>query len=435
MLTETELERLRDNARSKDERASELRTKAESMAKGARDEGADLSSDTDARRKVLDTYREADELAQEAADLRDDYTAALERSGRDAPREASEPTARTRDASPGNRLVQERAFERFHDVAKRDMSAAAKELGSVEVMSRDETVGMFTRDVDGEALWRPEKWGGVTDPDPQRQVTLWDAIMVTAMSEGALEYVAEHPRDESVGYKPYGDRPDDADTDPDANVLGESDYAFYERSVTARRVGHYTPASERQVQDIPQFRTLIDSRLVSGVDRKLETYAFSGNAGEGDPFDGIYNTSGVLTFDGTDQARGDAVHRALTRVRTTAFEEPELLAIHPEDFEEYALEKNENGDYLHGRGAVIPSLVWGKPYLLSTAVPKGSPMVGQFSTGAMLGIRDGLAVSATDTHKDWFLRGWLAIRAQVRAAFGVVRPVTFCIVENYGTTS
>ncbi len=432
MLTETELERLRSEARSKDERATELRSKAEQQAKEARDEGVDLAKDPEARRKVLDVYREADSLAQEAADLRDDYTALLEQNSDGQERQRSE-APKVESRSPGARLTATDEFGAFHGLAKRDLGAAAKALGSVEVFTRDETLGVISaRAVDGTALTQPDRLPGITDPQPERPVRLFDVIMVSGMNDGNLEYVAELARTDNVGPAPYGTEPEPSG---DENLLAESSYAFEERSVAAKRIGHYTPASEAQIADVPQFRTLVDARLVSGVNRKLEDYALQGNTGGGDPWDGIYNTTGVLTLDGTDVDRGDAIHKALTKVRITAFEEPELLAIHPEDFEEYALEKNSNGDYLHGRGAVIPSLVWGKPYMLSTAVPKGSPLVGQFSTSAMLGIRDGLAVSATDTHSDWFLRGWLAIRAQVRAAFGVVRPVTFCIVENYGATT
>jgi hypothetical protein len=41
-------------------------------------------------------------------------------------------------------------------------------------------------------------------------------------------------------------------------------------------------------------------------------------------------------------------------------------------------------------------------------------------------------ITATDSHSDFFIRNIIAILAEMRAAFGIIRPSAFVEVDLYG---
>ena len=54
--------------------------------------------------------------------------------------------------------------------------------------------------------------------------------------------------------------------------------------------------------------------------------------------------------------------------------------------------------------------------------------MGDFRT-AVLWDREQAAVHVTDSHDDWFVKNIIAILAEMRAAFGVIRPAGFVSID------
>lgn len=218
----------------------------------------------------------------------------------------------------------------------------------------------------------------------------------------------------------------------------ESGFTLIVESTTVRTIAHWIPATKQALQDMSQLRTLIDGVLVDGVNRRLNSEILAGD-GVAPNLRGILNTPGIGTL-----ARGaapaaatepnvEAIYRAITTVRL-AFFEPTAVMMHPTNWQKIRLSRDDSGAAA-GTGAYLfgpPSIpgadtLWGMRVVLDTNMPVGTALVGDF-TQAILYVRDGVSVVATDSHSDFFVRNLIAVLAEGRYALAMPRPQAFCTV-------
>jgi HK97 family phage major capsid protein len=135
----------------------------------------------------------------------------------------------------------------------------------------------------------------------------------------------------------------------------------------------------------------------------------------------------------------DALFKALTKIRSNAFFEPDAYVLNPLDWELLALAKDVNGQYYAG-GPFLAAYaaaayqpfppLWGKPAVITTAIPQGTALAAAFKISGELYPRTGLTISMTNSDQDDFIKNLVTIRAEQRAAFGVVHPLGFCSVTG-----
>jgi HK97 family phage major capsid protein len=87
-----------------------------------------------------------------------------------------------------------------------------------------------------------------------------------------------------------------------------------------------------------------------------------------------------------------------------------------------------NRYYGNGPFAQGPNMLWGYPVVTSQSKPAGTAILADWRK-AVLWDREAASISVTDSHEDWFIRNLVAILAEMRAAFGLIRPSAFCEVE------
>jgi HK97 family phage major capsid protein len=66
--------------------------------------------------------------------------------------------------------------------------------------------------------------------------------------------------------------------------------------------------------------------------------------------------------------------------------------------------------------------MWGLPLIVSTVMPQGKALVGDFSIGCQLFIREGLNVRMSDSDSDDFLRNRVTVLAEMRAGLATWQP-------------
>lgn len=216
-------------------------------------------------------------------------------------------------------------------------------------------------------------------------------------------------------------------TEAAAGLKPHSGFELETVTTTVRNVAHLVSATKRAIADAGQVATLIDNFLRYGLADKIDEQVINGN-GTGEEFPGILNTEG-LGGKAWDTDLLTTTRKARTLVRTVGRATPTAWLFHPADNERIDLIRNENGDFYFGGPTSTPSApLWGLPRVESESVPEGTGLVGDFRTVVMWD-REQATVTATDAHEDYFARNLVALRAEARAALGVVRPSAIVEIE------
>lgn len=209
----------------------------------------------------------------------------------------------------------------------------------------------------------------------------------------------------------------------------ESGLALQKVSATVKTIAHWIPATKRALSDAGQVRTLIDEFLRYGLAEELEDQILTGNA-TGENFEGILNTPGVQA-QAWDTDLLVTLRRARTLVRIGGRTVPTAFLLNPVDMEKVDLLRNTHGDFYFGGPTQAPNAqpsVWGLPRVEAEAMPPGVGLVGNFRQ-AVLWDREQAAIQVSDSHSDFFVRNLVAILAEMRAAFGVIRPLAFATID------
>lgn len=208
----------------------------------------------------------------------------------------------------------------------------------------------------------------------------------------------------------------------------EATIAFEIVTADVKTIAHWVPATRRSLADAGQLQTLIESQLRYGLEYRLESEIVNGD-GTGENLTGILNTSNILSQAKSSDTVVDAVHKAITQIRL-GFLEPNGIAMHPTDWEVVRLAKDSDGQYYYGPPALAgQETMWGLPVAVSPAVPDDTSIVGDF-TQAVLWLREGVQVLASDSHSDFFIKNLIVLLAEMRAAFGVLQPAAFAKVTG-----
>jgi len=198
-------------------------------------------------------------------------------------------------------------------------------------------------------------------------------------------------------------------------------------TATVKTIAVWIPATKRALSDASQLRGLIDQELRDDLAEELEYQILNGN-GVGENFTGILNTAGVLT-QAWDADLLTTTRRAKTNLLVNGRAQPTAWLINPEDWETVELLRDDDGRHYWG-GPIMDGQrrLWGVPVVECQSIPQGTALLGDFRK-AVLWDRERASISVSDSHADFFIRNMVAILAEMRAAFGVIRPTAFVVVD------
>lgn len=210
----------------------------------------------------------------------------------------------------------------------------------------------------------------------------------------------------------------------------ESAMALSVVTETVKTIAHWIPATRRALADAGQLRTLIDSFLRYGLEEELEDQIVNGD-GSGENFTGIFNTSGTST-QAYDTNLLITARKARTKVRTLGRATPTAYVMHPNDWQAFDLltenSSNQGPFYFGGPMQMGTPRLWGLPVIESEAITEGTALVADWRL-AVLWDRQQAQILTSDSHSDFFIRNLIAILAEMRAAFGVIRPAAFVEID------
>lgn len=215
----------------------------------------------------------------------------------------------------------------------------------------------------------------------------------------------------------------------EAGTYPESAFAFTEQSVLVRKIAVFLPVTDEQLEDVGRIRDYVDNRLEFQIRQRLDLQIVAGN-GTAPNLRGMLNIAGIQT-----QAKGadptpDAVYKAMTKVRVTGQANPNLVIMHPTNWQDVRLLRTADGLYIWGNPSDAgPERIWGLNVSTAQAMTLGTAVVAD--TAYMeLATRRGLDVQVSNSHGTFFVEGKQAIRADIRVAFVVYRPAAVCTVTG-----
>lgn len=251
-----------------------------------------------------------------------------------------------------------------------------------------------------------------------RPLRIRDIIRIGQTTSDTVEYVRQGTHTNAAA--PVAEATATADG---TGAKPESSIALSVVTETVKTIATWVPATRRAISDAGQLRTLIDELLRYFLNEELEDQIITGS-GAGENFTGVLNVSGT-TAQAFDTDLLTTYRKARTKVALTGRATPTAYVIHPNDVEDLdLLTDNEERYYFGGPVGVGVPRLWGVPIVESEAMTEGTAMVAQWDL-AVLWDREQFNILVSDSHSDFFVRNLLAVLAELRAAFGVLRPAAF----------
>ena len=216
----------------------------------------------------------------------------------------------------------------------------------------------------------------------------------------------------------------------------QSSMVFEGHQAPVRTLAHWEAAHRNVLADEPQLRSIIDNELLYGLRLQEDAQILNGD-GTGENLTGILQTTGVQPYAWSGGLSGDTKADAIRRAATLSFlayYEPSGVVMHPNDWEDIELTKDDNGQYLIAVSVALGGepKVWRLPIVETPAIPEGTALVGAFGTGAQLYDREQANIRISEQHADFFVRNAIVILAEQRLALAVKRPESFVAVEFDG---
>lgn len=260
---------------------------------------------------------------------------------------------------------------------------------------------------------------------PSRPIQVIDVVRQIPTSQAAVVYMEQTVRTSTAAEV------------AEAGTYTESAIQYAEKTSPVRKIGHFIPATDEQLEDVAVAEDLLDMDLRMMLKQRLDTQIQVGN-GSGVNLRGILGytagpNSAVAPSSGNiglinrgTNPHPDAVLQAITRCSLFGRAMADTLVIHPLDWETIRLTTTADGQYLWGSPALQGVMtVHGLPVIISDSITRGDAIVGDFRTHCAIHDRRDVEVQVANQHGDFFIEGKVAYRADIRCAFVVRRPSAF----------
>jgi hypothetical protein len=257
-------------------------------------------------------------------------------------------------------------------------------------------------------------------PQPRRKLSLLDLIPTSPAEGNTVPYIVESG--------PFTGAAETAE----GTVKPEMEIDLADGEVPVRTIANWIKANRQILADLPALQTVVQGRLSYSVFRRLEDQVVAGN-GVGQNLVGIINTPGVNTVayaagaNLADQslaglvavlaAEGDADAMVLNSATLATLLTPKASG---------------SGQYMNVPGpfSVAPGNLnlWGVPIVVSSLMPSGQILVGNFGQGARIWVREGVSVTAGLDLND-FTSNKITLLGEGRFALTITQPSFFSIVD------
>ena len=220
-----------------------------------------------------------------------------------------------------------------------------------------------------------------------------------------------------------------ADVVPEGETKPESDLNFKVEELTISVIAHWVRVTNQLLNDMPALVAYIRGRMAYGIRLKLEYLVINGNTTS---FSGLLKTGNSIVLPALTNPI-DTVSAAKAKA-FASYVPPDAVIMNPEDWSIIERTKGTDGHYIFGSpGATVTPVLWGVRVIQSAGMPKGKYWIGNVVMATEGYIREDVAVELSTEDRDNFIKNLVTIRAEMRAAFGVIMPDA-CVTGDLDAT-
>lgn len=256
--------------------------------------------------------------------------------------------------------------------------------------------------------------------DPRRPLTFLDLITRLTTGSDTIEWPEETFTNAAASVA------EATSTTGTSGTKAESALSYATKTSPVEAIAHWIPVTMRMLADASAIRGLVDAALMVGLDETLETQLLSGN-GTSPQLDGLTHLTGVQDHAIGSDSNIDALFKMIVKVQVTGKSMPTAAVLNPLNFQTIRLARENAatatlGAYLYGSPAMAgPMTVWGYPVVEAQGLTANTGLVGDFSARRMVLWDREQAVIRTGYIDQMFVRNMIAILAELRCAFTVMR--------------
>lgn len=209
------------------------------------------------------------------------------------------------------------------------------------------------------------------------------------------------------------------------------------KTVALSKIAGIMKESDELLEDYPRLASAIDGRGKYELDLVIENALINGDGQNG-------NVAGILSVDGIQSGQykkaatpaeiAESVYDAITKVQMNSGYNADGIVINPADYQKIRLHKDSNGQYFgggyftgaYGNGVNVVSQpeLWGVPTVVTSAIPAGTILVGNFAAGASVLSKGGQS-AATGYDGEDFSHNRVTVRVEERLALATYVPQAF----------
>ncbi len=258
-------------------------------------------------------------------------------------------------------------------------------------------------------------------PLPKRRLTIRDLFRSRNISAGRVQWIRETSFTNAASPQTEG------------SAKAESAMAFEAAYDDVATIAHWIPISKQAFDDAAAVREFVNSALLYGLKLKEEIELLNGD-NLGDHLNGLTTqaTAYVGTYNAVKDTYVDKLRHAILE-QELAEETVSFFVLNPVDWHTIELIKDEasgtsnTGKYVIADPVVgtvrVPTL-WGCPVVVTNSMTQGKFLCGDASA-AIIGDRMQATVDVSENYGTYFVENKLAIRAEERIAFAVLRTSAF----------
>jgi HK97 family phage major capsid protein len=253
--------------------------------------------------------------------------------------------------------------------------------------------------------------------DPTRSTHVRQLIPTGSTASDVVRFVKESGYSNGAGATAEG------------SSLTQSDFDMTASDANVQKIGTYFRISEEMLADTPQLTSYLSARAPEKLLEVEDTQILSGT-GVSPQLSGIITDSADFAAGGFANAiesanEFDVLTVAMNQLSLSNYQ-ANYIMINPTDFHKILLLKDSNNNYLKDQWYQgLEPRINGVPVVLSTAITSDKYLIGNFSVGTQLWVRDNVSVEFFREDGTNVRDGFVTCRVMERVALTNYLPNAF----------